>query len=263
MLPTADAGLDLSSLRALRGRRTDHTGLIEKVADYCCDYGGWVAWSGGKDSTVVVDLARRVDPQIPIVFYDCKLDFPETRTYISDLAEAWELNLHVIDTEPDLLTALIAAGDFALDRTTRRLGIDMRAAMITTPAARAHKQFGAGNLWGVRAAESTGRRQLYRTQRALTGTAGVVHRGDGTVSYGPIWNWTTGQVWEYLHAHAVPVNPVYEKLARLGADENTARVDALIDPSRLDNGHVTRLAQGWPDLYEALVEVLPRLAQYR
>ncbi|UAK39457.1 phosphoadenosine phosphosulfate reductase family protein [Gordonia bronchialis] len=262
-----DPGLDLTTLRAVRGRRFDATTVLEEIADYRDRHDGmWVAWSGGKDSTVVVDLARRVDPEVPVVFYDCGLDFPETRTYLVDLAAAWELDLHVVPTEPDLLTLLIAAGDFDPAAPTRRFTIDMRVAMIAAPASRAHTVFGPANLWGVRADESAGRRHLYRTQAARNGDdspRGMVRRGGGTTSFGPIWNWSTEQVWQYSAARDIPPNPLYAKLASLGADTHTARVNAMIDPSRLDNGHIARLAAGWPDIYTRLVEALPRLDQYR
>lgn len=261
-----DPGLDLTALRAVRGRRSDDAAVLAQVADYRDRHGGmWVAWSGGKDSTVVVDLARRVDPAVPVVFYDCGLDFPETRTYLRDLASAWELNLHVVPTEPDLLTLLIAAGDLDPTAPTRHLEVDMRQAMITDPADRAHAVFGPANLWGVRADESAGRRHLYRTQAARHSAdipRGMVRRGDGTSSFGPIWNWSTEQVWQYSVARDIPPNPLYAKLASLGAGIHTARVNAMIDPSRLDNGHITRLAAGWPDIYTRLVEALPRLEQY-
>ncbi|WP_439033254.1 phosphoadenosine phosphosulfate reductase domain-containing protein [Gordonia terrae] len=261
-----DPGLDLTRLRAVRGARLDPTAVLEQIADYRDRHGGmWVAWSGGKDSTVVVDLARRVDPTVPVVFYDCGLDFPETRTYLVDLAAAWNLDLHVVPTEPDLLTLLVAAGDFDPAAPTRRFTIDMRVAMIAAPASRAHTVFGPANLWGVRAEESAGRRHLYRTQAARNGDVprGMVRRGGGTTSFGPIWNWSTEQVWQYSAARDIPPNPLYAKLASLGADNHTARVNAMIDPSRLDNGHVARLAAGWPELYHRLAEALPRLRDYR
>ena len=258
-----DPGLDLGRLRALRGRSIDLDALHACIAHYARSHPGrvWVAWSSGKDSTVVLDLARQLIPQIPVVFYDCGLDFPETYRYIDDLAERWSLNLHTIPTRPDLLTAVVAAGDLHRDRPTRSLGVDMRQAMITAPAARAHEQFGPANLWGVRSAESSGRRYLHR--RALSaGQPGTIDRVDGTHSYSPIWNWSTPRVWEYLHAHHVPVNPLYTKLAALGVDESHSRVDAMIDPGCLDNGHIAVLARGWPDIFDALVEVLPRLGDY-
>lgn len=266
----SDPGLDLTRLRAVRGRRTDPAQLLEQISAYRDRHGGmWVAWSGGKDSTAVVDLARRVDPDVPVVFYDCGLDFPETRTYIAELTQVWNLNLHVVPTEPDLLTLLIAAGDFDPAAPTRQVRLDVRRAMITDPATRAHTRFGPANLWGVRAGESSGRLQLYRTQAAhgrrcgYRAAGGLVSRTDGTTTYSPIWNWTTDHVWEYFAARNIAPNPIYAKLTALGANLSDARVDAMIDPARLDNGHITRLAAGWPVTFDRLVEVLPRLGDYR
>lgn len=41
----------------------------------------YVAFSGGKDSTVLLDLARRAYPNIPAVFSDTGLEFPEIRKF--------------------------------------------------------------------------------------------------------------------------------------------------------------------------------------
>ncbi|GAB20261.1 hypothetical protein GOEFS_109_00060 [Gordonia effusa NBRC 100432] len=263
MIPQVDKGLDLTVLQGIRGTRIDHAHLLARIEEYC-DGQGWVAWSGGKDSTVVVDLARRVDPNIPVVFYDCGLDYPETRTYLAEMADRWGLNLHVVPTRPDLLTALVAAGDFDRSRPTQDLGIDMRAAMITAPARRAHAVFGDLNLWGVRSAESVGRRRLHRTQLARNDDdhGGIVRRSDGTSSYSPIWNWQDAAVWEYLAARNIEPNPVYSKLSALGATGKDLRVDAMIDPRHLDAGQVRRLAHGWPALFAGLTEALPTLTDY-
>ena len=42
----------------------------------------FVAFSGGKDSTVLLDLARRVYPDIPAVFCDTGLEYPEIREFV-------------------------------------------------------------------------------------------------------------------------------------------------------------------------------------
>ncbi|MCD8378227.1 MAG: phosphoadenosine phosphosulfate reductase family protein [Candidatus Gastranaerophilales bacterium] len=41
----------------------------------------YVSFSGGKDSTVLLDLARRIDPNIPAVFIDTGLEYPEVRQF--------------------------------------------------------------------------------------------------------------------------------------------------------------------------------------
>lgn len=45
----------------------------------------YVSFSGGKDSTVLLDIARRVFPDIPAVFVDTGLEFPEIREFVKTI----------------------------------------------------------------------------------------------------------------------------------------------------------------------------------
>lgn len=276
---TTPAGLDLAALRAIAARRRgpgSYRHLLERIAAHLEDNDGFVSWSGGKDSTVVVDLARQVDPNIPVVFFDSGLQFPETLTYLEELADAWQLNFSVIPAEPDLLTVMVALGGFDHHAPDRRLGVELAELMITGPAAQAHHRHGRGSLWGVRAQEAHGRLMLYRQQLAAETRArqqdcratvraecgGVVRRADGTVSYGPIWDWQTRHVFEYLAGRGIEPNPLYRKLAKLGVPAYQIRVDSIIDASQLSNGHVTWIQKGWPELFDQLATVLPRLREF-
>lgn len=274
-----DAALDIDVLRAVAARRrgaTTHQHLLDRIAEHLDTHDGFVSWSGGKDSTVVVDLARQVDPHIPVVFFDSGLQFPETIQYLEDLAESWRLNYQIIPADPDLLTVLVACGGFDHHAPDRRLGVELAEIMITGPAAQAHSRYGRGSLWGVRAEESTGRSMLYRSQlakgtrtqrhmsraqvRAVEG--GVVRRADGTVTYGPIWDWQRSRVFEYLAGRGIPPNPLYSKLSALGVPEHRIRVDSILDASKLANGHVAWLQLGWPDIFDRLAVALPRLREW-
>ena len=42
----------------------------------------YVSFSGGKDSTVLLDLARRIYPDIEAVFVDTGLEYPEIRQFV-------------------------------------------------------------------------------------------------------------------------------------------------------------------------------------
>lgn len=55
-----------------------------KIIEWYHHYGGKVAvsFSGGKDSTVLLDLARRAFPDIPTVFVDTGLEYPEIREFV-------------------------------------------------------------------------------------------------------------------------------------------------------------------------------------
>ena len=55
-----------------------------KIIEWYHHYGGKVAvsFSGGKDSTVLLDLARRAFPDIPAAFVDTGLEYPEIREFV-------------------------------------------------------------------------------------------------------------------------------------------------------------------------------------
>ena len=45
------------------------------------EFDGYVSFSGGKDSTVLLHIARQVDSNIPAVFVDTGLEYPEVREF--------------------------------------------------------------------------------------------------------------------------------------------------------------------------------------
>lgn len=45
----------------------------------------FVSFSGGKDSTVLLDLARRVCADIPAIFVDTGLEYPEIREFVKTI----------------------------------------------------------------------------------------------------------------------------------------------------------------------------------
>jgi len=55
-----------------------------RILEWYMRHGGkvFISLSGGKDSTVLLDLARRVCPDIPAVFVDTGLEYPELREFV-------------------------------------------------------------------------------------------------------------------------------------------------------------------------------------
>ena len=274
----AGPGLDVARLRALRGTRHDTEEIVARIRRHLDLHDGYVAFSAGKDSLSVLHLARQADRNVPVVFFDSGLEYPETYRYLDELQQRWRLNLDVVTAQPTALEILSSSGAWDHRAASHPAG-NLRDALIARPAASAHASHGPGELWGVRSDESGGRAALY--SRALRGTAaggcrgccadtrarrarhgGVVTRRDGTVAYGPIWDWTTSEVWNYLHRHSVPANPVYAKLRRLGAPEQALRLSLMVDGAHLETGRMTWLRRGWPDVFEDLAAVLPRIREY-
>ena len=227
-------------------------------------------------------LVRQVDPALPITWFDSGLEYPEHRAYILDLAEQWKLNLDIIRAQPTALEILEASGAWS-HAAPRATVPDLTRTLIDIPAGTAHDRHGPGELWGVRAAESRGRARLYATalRREIRTSCsccpgspttvtserrrrhgGIISRRNGTTAYGPLWDWSTDDVWTYLAAHDIPPSPIYAKLTALGAPEQALRISTLITATGLENGRITWLRAGWPQLYTELLESLPRLAEF-
>jgi 3'-phosphoadenosine 5'-phosphosulfate sulfotransferase (PAPS reductase)/FAD synthetase len=68
-------GLPLDCKIRLSQNRIRH--WYEQWAGQC-----YVAFSGGKDSTVLLDLAREMYPDVPAVFVDTGLEYPEIKTFV-------------------------------------------------------------------------------------------------------------------------------------------------------------------------------------
>ena len=274
---TTDPGLDVRALQGLRQSRRDLSSLRRRIQVHLDEHEGYVAFSGGKDSLVVLHLALQVDPGVPVAFFDGGLEFPETYQYLALIADRWNLNLHTVPARLSALEVLAAGGAWDHRAPTGAAVPNLHQVLISEPAAAAHRAHGPGELWGVRAQESRGRAAAYanalratpcscsprcagRQQRARHG--GQISRVDGTVAYGPVWDWKTDEIWGHIGRHGLPVNPVYDKLRRLGAPEHFLRVSGMIDGTRLEEGRISWLRRGWPALFEELATVLPRLREY-
>ena len=60
-----------------------------RIRDWYSHWHGdiYVSFSGGKDSTVLVDIVKRLFPDVPAVFCDTGLEYPEVRKFALDRAD--------------------------------------------------------------------------------------------------------------------------------------------------------------------------------
>ena len=56
---------------------------IEEWINYYGEDGVYISFSGGKDSTVLLNLVREVNPNIPAVFVDTGLEYPELKEFVN------------------------------------------------------------------------------------------------------------------------------------------------------------------------------------
>src|SRR3546814_19661294 len=124
-MSAAPDGLNMATRNAFRPIRHDLESIRAKIAAHLEDNDGYVAFSGGKDSLVVLHLALSVEPNVPVVFFDSGAEFPETYEFVQRVAQEWKLNFQVYAAEPPLLEMLSRDGGWQTERARseeRRVG---------------------------------------------------------------------------------------------------------------------------------------------
>lgn len=243
-----------SMLTSTKNRFSEGSNLAKS---HIRDNEGFVAFSGGKDSMASLHMALQFNPKIPVCFYDSGLEFPENIEYIHSIAKLYNINLHIIESKPTILDILKKEAFFDHKKTPVKLKTSLLDAKITFPSREAHERFGLGRIWGLRAEESHGRKQL------LVPRKGTFTTKAGETVTSPVWNWSSKDIFTYLEENNIPVNPLYAKMRELGVDEKGLRVGSIVDGGSLDFGRITWLKRGWPEIYDKMRIALPRIEEFR
>lgn len=149
-----------------------------------------VAWSGGKDSTVCLFLARKFNENVLVLFNDTTQHFEETYDYVNKLRELWRLNM--ISVLPS-----VSYDEVKGDRRTccHKLKIE--------PVLNAIRKYKieaiiAGIRWDEhKTREKEGYFSLRKEPRHYR-----VH---------PILHWSEKDIWDFILDNRIPYNPLYDK----------------------------------------------------
>ena len=173
-----------------------------------------VAFSGGKDSCVLLDLVKKALPQgsFVVVFGDTGMEFPDTYALV-DQVEA--------ECKAEEIPFYRAASHFTPAESWNLFGPPSRtlrwccSVHKSTPQVLKLREITGKNDYrglafvGVRAHESV-RRSHY--EYLSDGT-----KVKGQISHNPILEWTSAEIWLYIYAHEVLFNNAYTKgSARVG-----------------------------------------------
>jgi len=198
-LPTIDGAVQAEEwARELEGRPAHE--IIRWAVDRFGD-GLVIGSSFGKDSLVIVDIARKVRPQIPVLFLETGYHFAETLQFRDRLRVEGKMN--IVDVRPDLT---VEAQDHAFGSKLYAREPDNCCEMRkVAPLRRA--------LVGRRA-WMTGVRRSQHPARA--GTPVVewqeISEGDeGLFKVNPLVTWPLSEVDAYLELHDLPRHPLWSK----------------------------------------------------
>lgn len=155
--------------------------------------------SFGRDGLVVIDLARRWRPDIPVLFLETGYHFPETLAFRDRLRERWGVN--VVDVRPALPVA-------AQDAT---YGPDLYARDPDT-CCTLRKVEPLQRALSGRSAWLTGVRRDQHAGRAATPVVEwqeLVPGGRGLFKINPMAGWTRERIDAYSSAHHLPQHPLW------------------------------------------------------
>ncbi len=198
----------------------------------------YVSFSGGKDSTVLLNLVRQIYPDVPAVYIDTGLEYPELREFVKSIDNVvWlkpSMNFRrVIETYGYPIISKKIAGYIA---SAKRNPNCKRAKYIRGEVP--NTIFGGGGKWAFlidapfkvsdycchkmkvepnqKYAKQSGRRPIFgtmaseslsRRQKWLVNGCNVF---SGREQYSqPLSFWTEQDILKYLSAYKVPYAPVY------------------------------------------------------
>jgi phosphoadenosine phosphosulfate reductase len=184
--------------RELEGRPAEE--IVHWAVDRFGD-GLVIGSSFGKDSLVIVDIARRLRPEIPVLFLETGYHFAETLEFRDRLRS--ETHLNIVDVRPALS---VPEQDAAFGRELFARSPDQCCDMRkVAPLRRA--------LTGRRA-WLTGVRRSQHPQRAGTPVVEwqeLTEDGNGLFKVNPLVAWSLADVEAYLVAHDLPRHPLWAK----------------------------------------------------
>jgi phosphoadenosine phosphosulfate reductase len=186
---------------AAADRRLSGLPATDRIAWAHAQYGDSLVLSTsfGAQAAVMLHLATRIAPGIPVVFVDTGYLFPETYLFADQLTKRLRINLKVYRAVES--PAWIEARHGRLwEKGAEGISAYNQIAKVE-PMQRALSELGA-RAWlaGLRRVQSSSREKLP-----------VVTSQDGRAKIHPIVDWTDRDVHRYLTENDLPYHPLWEK----------------------------------------------------
>jgi len=169
--------------------------LVNAVENYTASL--ILAASFGAEDVILIDMLHKLAPTIPVFYLDTNIHFAETYDTRDKLQARYGMTF--IQVQPQLTLAEQAEkhGDKLWEREPN-LCCEIRKVEPLKRVLSNHQAW----ITGIRREQSP--------TRANTKKVEWDEKFD-LVKFNPLADWTEAQVWEYIHAHDVPYNPLHDR----------------------------------------------------
>jgi len=200
-----------------------------------------IAFSGGKDSLAALHLTLQLNSNLPVIFNNTTVEFPETLMFARNLTKEWHLNMCTTVPRQSFFHAVKEKGWAGHeDRWCCRPYKDEPAF-----------KFLVGRDIGAEITGTTRTESIYR--RSLTPFR-MPKKEPYIIRINPIYDWNEWEVWAYIRKNRLPYNPLY--------DLGYRRIGCWCCPL---NGrtHYQRLRKTHPRMYDFLRKFVPKHPAFR
>lgn len=194
----------------------------------------YVAFSGGKDSTVVLDLARHKDKNILAVFGDDEWILPETARIIKKTSNVLKVKSSGKHTE--WFESYKDSGVKDIPKYMKKLGYN-------------------ACLLGLRADENAYRKKYLKLY-------GLVYASKRQKQCNPLAWWTVRDIWAYIFSKGIAYNNAYKILTQLNVEFHRQRIGPFANEKVLQYGQLSILRRGWPALFAKFADKYPEARNY-
>ena len=212
----------------------------------------YIAFSTGKDSTVMADMVWREQPEVPAVYFDADACFPES----IELLERYEQrgrNIVVWKTEPILDTMERVGGP----TSPRSDAATMRSTVYEPIEALLAAHEYDCSFVGLRADENKDRKRAMQIRGPR-----FYSKRDGILVCWPIGWLTFEDVWAYILSEDVDYCAVYDRQFEMGLPWEDCRLSYCYGETKHTHGRWAILARGWPEIFNQFARRFPEIRRF-
>lgn len=242
------ADLLCARLRGFQGRVTSALRLIEEAGENV-----GISFSGGKDSTVLLDLVRRVSPDAPAAFFDSGCEFRQTYEVID------HYGVEIINPKMSLIEMCKHGGYWGYEHPVDPdATFDFGKVLIDDPAKEFIRRHNLKVVaMGLRAEESRSRFFNARQRGTLyfVKYMNVYHLC-------PLQYWSTVDIWAYITSRGLEYNKVYDIMENLNIPRARQRISTILGMDASQFGRYVYLKKIDHELWNRLAADFPGIRKY-